>query len=254
MEEDRTGKRKNSAYFALSDAQPKPAKFSKPQRPGQRPPSAPKGMKGPKQEREGSQPPRGGGGKEPSKHEEEMERKQKAFDAQRPENIQHYCEYAGKVMEIQEEADKAVAAIRQQAVDEAALALLEAPCGQCEGTVKEVGDRSVEVIEFTCRYALKVPEFGCDGEACPRRSFSVEPIAVGCCAASPTIDCAKWFSVSVVTLFRDIHFRQGLSGAGGSIFALFFFSSHVLLVSDRCYLFIPILQLSATRWTTRTST
>lgn len=141
---------------------------------------------------------------------------QEEFDKRRAVKIDYHCEYFPKVLYLQEELTTSTAAIRQRAVTEAADALLKEPCSCCGGTVTQMERfRMVEVIDFESRYFLKVPEFQCDGTACPQHlGFSVEPIAAGCAPTAPTIDCLKWFSLGVLELFSDLHFHNGVSGAG----------------------------------------
>jgi hypothetical protein len=103
-----------------------------------------------------------------------------------------------------------------RAVTQAAEALLRARCCLCEGKVTLTERfRMVEVIDFESRYYIKVPELQCDGTACPQHlGFSVEPIAAGCAPTAPTIDCLKWISLGALELFSDLHFHNGVSGAG----------------------------------------
>jgi len=233
MEESRAPKRRRNTKWAAAPGQPKPSTFTRALRPGQRPPKAPLGIQSPLPPTGGPQSAPRADHDGPSDHQKEMKRKQEACDKARPQNIEYYCEYARKLMALRVEQATAAAAITQQAVEVEGEALLEEPCRCCGGKVALVKLRDVEVIDFGHRYLVQVPEFVCDGAACTRPSFSVEPIVAGCAPTAPTIDCSKWISVAVVTLFSDLQLCNGLAGAGG-----FLSSSSILQLSHPSFLIL----------------
>lgn len=252
MEESRPRKRKQTETWDFAPGQPKPDVFTRAGGENRRPPTAPQGTRGRKQAAEGSKSGPGGGRKGPSSsiYSEELRRKQEKFDLLRPENIRNFCEYTPKLLDLRSEETAAVADIKQRAVKEVEETMLEEPCRCCNGKIKVVGYRTVEVIKTAYRFNIKVAELKCDGAACTRGPFSVEPIVAGCAPSSPTIDCPKWFSLSCLHLFSDLHYHNGVSGAGR--FTVFIFYFKIPLLSSGSVTACAFLQPTATQWTTWT--
>lgn len=223
-------KRPRSERWALAQGKPKPVTFTREGGEDRRPPGPSLCNSVRNQAKEGSKSTGEGPSGRSSNYREKVEKRQTKFDEARPENIHHFCHYLPMALQLRDRLTAAVAAMRQQTVDEEKDNLLNSPCWRCNGKVVEVvQSRTVEVIDFGSRYCLQVPEFKCDGVGCPhnKKGFSVEPIVAGCAPTAPTIDCSKWFTTEVLEFFLDLHHNNGLSGAGG-LFLLPLFQNLVI--------------------------
>lgn len=186
---------------------------------------------------EGSQSTRREHPEDAGKHQDDMEAKQAAFDENRRQNVCAYWEYTPALESMRQRRAKVLADLIQEELYVAGAAIEDAPCGCCGGAVKQIRIREVEVVDTEYRFVAKVPVLKCTAVECTSKPFSVPPVAAFCAPTSGTVDCRKWMTIPVVTLFSELNY-SGVSGFGGSSYFPGYFSKFELL--NRVF-FLPII-------------